>query len=235
MLPTGYEGKLLTLQHQKRISLFGCDDFTIYSNKVVVLAPGVQTSVVDSDLKCDYGGEFGTALNLDIFFIVWKKVSDEKRFSLHDWTVKVDPDCVFLPARLRVSLGARYPHGPNGANSKENNGVYVNNCKFGLHGPLEVLSRDAVNAWLGGSKRCVDHFTKLCSGDCLWGEDMFMDQCLKRVVVSKRIEDYDVLLEDHCDPPDDWKYCKDSKASAFHPFKTVDSYKGCLANLTGAN
>jgi hypothetical protein len=72
--------------------------------------------------------------------------------------------------RLRVALAFHHD---------EEGGVYFNNCKFGLHGPIEVFSQKAVDVWQGGRQRCVHHFEKLCSGPCLWGEDMFIDQCLQ--------------------------------------------------------
>merc|ERR1712037_246294 len=32
--------------------------------------------------------------------------------------------------------------------------MYLNNCRFGLHGPIEVLSREAVAIYLGGAVLC---------------------------------------------------------------------------------
>lgn len=223
MLPGSYEQTLLAMQHKKKVSLFACDEFAVYSNKVIQVAPGVNTSVVNSDLKCGKGGEFGTALNLDIFIAVWTKVIQEARFQHHDWTVKVDPDAVFFPSRLLEVL-ALHPE------TKE--GTYLNNCKFGLHGPLEVFSRNAVTAWATGSPRCVQHFQKQCGGDCFWGEDLFVDQCLWKVLNVTRDNDFRLLLEDHCEPPADWASCTDVSRVAFHPFKTVEGYSGCLENAT---
>merc|ERR1712176_1682749 len=65
--PTGYELSLLKIQHKHRSGVFGCEGQAIYSNKVIQVAPGVNTSVIDSDLHCTEGGEFGTALNSWIF------------------------------------------------------------------------------------------------------------------------------------------------------------------------
>merc|ERR1712232_222343 len=101
------------------------------------------------------------------------------------------------------------------------NGVYLNNCRVGLHGPLEVMSRAAVHRWVLGTQGCVDHFTRLCSGPCKWGEDMFMDQCLKRVLKVRRDHDWSLLSEDHC-YSNDWAACRNGNV-AFHPFKTEES------------
>jgi len=222
MLPWGGEIKLLQAQHKVSANLFGCDAYSIYSSEVIEVAPGVNTTWARKDLHCDVGGEFGTALNTDIFLDIWRKVVAEGTYRNYDWSVKVDPDSVFFPARLREKLA------PLAAEAQVNRGMYINNCKFGMHGPLEVVSRLAVDVWVAGIDRCMAHFTRLCSGPCLWGEDMFMDQCLIRVLKPKRVTRSDFLVEDHCDPPHGWRDCKDPSVVAFHPFKQVDLYQRCL-------
>lgn len=224
VIPGSYEPKLLRYQYQESASIFACDAYTIYSNQEIDVAEGVNTSIVESDLKCENGGEFGTALNLKIFLAVWTKVINDAEFRFHGWTVKADVDSVFFPQRLRHLL----------AYQKEplDGGVYLNNCKYGLHGPLEVFSRRAVQAWALGSAECIRHFTRVCSGDCFWGEDLFIDQCLWKVLKVKRADEFGLLTEDHCDAPDNWRWCQDPSMVAFHPFKTVDGWKNCFTNAT---
>lgn len=224
MLPGSYEQDLLLMQHKEQVSIFACDQYAIYSRERLELAPGVHTITINSDLKCEKGGEFGTALNLDIFIAVWTKVISDGDFLVHDWTVKVDPDAVFFPAMLRQLVKKYSEHVSSG------NGVYLNNCKYGMHGPLEIFSVSAVKAWGMGSTSCVKHFEKLCSGSCYWGEDMFIDQCLWKVLKVKRVNEYTLLTEDHCDPPEGWQDCKNKTQIAFHPFKTLQGYRQCLAN-----
>jgi len=222
--PDGYEMGLLALQHRVRISIFACDEYAVYSNKVVEVAPGVNTTMVNSDLKCESGGEFGTALNTDIFMTVWTKVISDGRYRYNHWTVKADPDAVFFPERLRIAV-----HFHSEAASQPR-GAYLNNCKFGLHGPLEAFSQLAVQTWAAGSAKCVQHFDDLCSGPCLWGEDMFIDQCLEKVLLVQRVNDWNLLSEAHCDSKD-WHDCRNG-AIAFHPFKSEGEYKGCMANAS---
>jgi hypothetical protein len=223
MLPGSYEQELITWQAKRNVSLFACDAYAVYSNKAIDVIDGVQTRKVDSTLKCEKGGEFQTALNLPIFLVVWTKVIEDGQFMKSAWTVKVDPDTVFVVPRLRAALQAH---------PETEDGVYINNCKYGLHGPLEVFSRNAVKAWAMGSESCVDHFTKLCSGDCAWGEDMFIDQCLSRVLKLQRDSDFRLLVEDHCDPPNGWKSCGDGSYASYHPFKSVSEYEECLRSAT---
>eukprot|EP00406_Dinophysis_acuminata_P023855 CAMPEP_0179347952 /NCGR_PEP_ID=MMETSP0797-20121207/73439_1 /TAXON_ID=47934 /ORGANISM="Dinophysis acuminata, Strain DAEP01" /LENGTH=474 /DNA_ID=CAMNT_0021062717 /DNA_START=25 /DNA_END=1449 /DNA_ORIENTATION=+ len=221
-LPDSYELGLLGMQYERGASLFACDEYAIYSNQKIEVAPGVLTGIVQSDLKCQKGGEFGTALNTDIFMAVWDKVFADTRFQYHDWTVKVDPDAVFFPFRLRDLV----------VNHKEyQGGVYLNNCHRGMHGPLEVFSRIAVFVWRERRQECINHFQQECSGPCKWGEDMWLDQCLQFLKVTRQ-DDWNLLLEEACDPPPNWSTCQSPNKNlvAFHPYKTVESYAQCMNN-----
>lgn len=213
---------MLAWQYEAGVSIFGCDEYAVYSSKAIKLATGVASMVVQSDLKCDRGGEFKTALNTDIFLAVWARVVGDGRYHIHDWTVKADADAVFFPARLR-GVVVRQVERPGG--------VYINNCRLGMHGPLEVLSRNAVRAWARGSPRCVLHFTRLCAGPCMRGEDRFLDQCLQVLGVDRHNE-YGLLLEDQCSPPVDWQSCRNATVAGFHPFKSLEQYQGCVARAS---
>uniref|UniRef100_A0A7S1M6N3 Apple domain-containing protein n=1 Tax=Alexandrium catenella TaxID=2925 RepID=A0A7S1M6N3_ALECA len=221
MLPYGYEREMLGMQYRRGLSIFKCDEYTVYSNESIVVAPGVITSVVQSDMHCEKGGEFKTALNTPIFMAVWTRIFKENRARFHDWIVKADADAVFFADRLRRVV-MNHP--------EDDRGVYLNNCRMGMHGPLEVFSRNAVAAWEGARGRCIAHFSRLCNGDCKWGEDMFIDQCLWKVQLVRRDFEGRLLVEDHCAPPPDWWQCRNASVVAFHPFKNVDGYEQCAAN-----
>lgn len=222
MRPGSGEEALLSLQYDRGWSIFGCEDVAVYSNQVIAIGAGSHfyTSMVNHSLDCQVGGDFGTALNTDIFMAVWDEVFRGGRYLLRDWTVKADPDTVFLPTRLRVEL-VRHPETPEGA--------YLDNCKYGLHGPAEVLSQNAVQAFAGGKQQCVDRLTQLCSGPCPFGEDMFLDKCLGALLGVRRDRAFTIMSEEHCDSPE-WSTCADAAAVAFHPFKTPDSYEACVRN-----
>jgi len=226
MVPTGYEKGMLQWQHARKASIFACDGYGVYSNKKLTVAPGVTTSVVDSDLKCQYGGDSGTALNAWIFIAVWEKVIQDKFYQKYDWVVKVDPDCVFFPDRLGKLLAGVEKKG------------YINNCKYGMHGPIEVFSSDAIDilgkdyeaSWDGKApKMCVkkQHFGQ-------WGEDMFLDQCLGKILeVKPRPLEPRLMCEAHCDCPA-WYWCQNgTDRVSYHPFKTQEAYEVCMANALG--
>uniref|UniRef100_A0A7S2J6M9 Hexosyltransferase n=1 Tax=Zooxanthella nutricula TaxID=1333877 RepID=A0A7S2J6M9_9DINO len=225
MVPHSYEKGLLSWQQERSTSIFGCDAWAVYSNVSIVVAPGVVTHVVQTDLSVKFGGDSYTALNSWIFIAVWKKVIDERWHKSHKWLVKVDPDAVFFPERLRPVVRAHEGVG------------YINNCKYGLHGPIEVLSAQALstleadyNASFDGKapKECVErlHFGQ-------WGEDFFLSRCLWKIHQVSRVTVPGLMCEAHCDCPD-WYWCNDAERVTFHPFKRVDMYSQCMANSMAA-
>mmetsp|Transcript_30772 Transcript_30772/g.86786 ORF Transcript_30772/g.86786 Transcript_30772/m.86786 type:complete len:471 (-) Transcript_30772:93-1505(-) len=221
MLPGSYEQTLLYLQYKKKMSIFACHGYEIYSNKSIEVVKGIYTAIVDINLQCKMGGEFYTAMNTGIFIAVWNKVASDGRYAHYGWTVKVDPDTVFFPERLRPIVRQ---------NPETDRGVYLNNCKYGLHGPIEIFSRNAVQSWTSGEGVCDTHFQKQCNGECKWGEDMYIDQCLWKVLRVDRINVFDILVEAHCDPPPGWAECRSERFIAFHPFKKPDLYSTCANN-----
>lgn len=220
MQPDGYEVGLLSMQYQLSVSIFSCDEHIVFTNRTVQIGAGANTDIIHISLQAPMGGEFWTAMNTNIFLAVWSKLIQLGRYKLYDWTVKADPDCVFFPGRLRRIL-VRHPEGPKG--------VYLKNCKFGLHGPLEVLSVQAVKEFGAGANQCMEHFENECKGPCAWGEDLFLDLCLQ-VLGVRHDDDFDVLEEDHCDPPQNWTNCDNTAKAGFHPFKDTDQYKTCFSN-----
>jgi hypothetical protein len=215
VLPRSYEVALLRAQLLRGLGISLCNSYVVYSNETVELFPGppvrITSEVVEGSLKCDIGGKFKTALNSDIFVRIWKHVILDGRFRKYDWTVKVDPDAVFLPDRLRAQA-----HNINAADV-----VYMNNCKDGLHGPLEVLSHGAMGVYTKGIDRCV---SKLEFEFSDYGEDVFLRHCLGLLKVS-RIDDFGLLTEKF---NGEIPQCT-TGAVSFHPLKSWNAYMACLA------
>lgn len=245
-LPFTKEQDLLIMQYRYGIGIFACDNYAIYSSLSMELVPGVNTRRVSSTLMGELGGSFMTVLNLGAFMMVWKQVLSDAEYLNHDWILKVDPDTVFLVNRLRPilkSYGAQM----------ERSGMYLNNCKDGLHGPLEVFSRGALMSLAATSEHCAAkldggtectkdcdkywdlNYKKQCNGPCTgwWGEDIWSDQCLYQFTDAKRVFEPRLLLEDHCDPKPGWRDCSDSEVVAFHPFKKPEEYQTCFERASG--
>mmetsp|Transcript_1858 Transcript_1858/g.4440 ORF Transcript_1858/g.4440 Transcript_1858/m.4440 type:complete len:325 (-) Transcript_1858:162-1136(-) len=215
VIPTGYEVSLMRSQLKKHAGLFGCNAYTVYSNEIISLSdepPRVSTALLPGSLECPYGGQFHTAMNTEIFVRVWRRVFTDRTFAAQDWTVKVDADAVFLPGRLREHARMQHP-------GKK---IFFNNCGFGLHGPVEVLSQAAVYAYEMGMSRCIDAKVSDWHSE---GEDVFLRKCLGLLAVEE-VDDFGLLSEQACG--ENPSPCLSGKV-AFHPFKDENAWFTCLA------
>jgi len=227
MMAHGYEVDMLRTQLFKQAGIFLCNNYSVYSNQSVMLRPkeGDDKPRIDTDffvgsMKCEIGGVYNTALNTEIFIMVWKKVFSDGIFEKYDWTVKVDPDAVFLPNRLRDHV-SRYLYVSRSTAASR---VYLNNCKDGLHGPIEVVARGGMESFSNGILHCEE---ALRSEFSQFGEDVFLRHCLKLLGVDKA-DDFGMLTETACDPfPSQPMPCVSGKV-AFHPLKSPVKYFECL-------
>merc|ERR1712077_156087 len=99
-----YELDLLRTQLFLHASIFGCENWRVYSDVETWLSP--QPNPINT-VKVEDPGDFhfakrkktGTWINSNMFIAVWKKIQEENFWSSKDWTVKVDADAVFVPIR----------------------------------------------------------------------------------------------------------------------------------------
>lgn len=219
VLPRGGELTLVRTQLRKRWGIFACDGYTVYSNESVTLGYQqhnnsnitIRTAAIQDNLHCVFSGEPPTADNTHIFVKLWNAVISNGSFLLHDWVVKADADTVFIPSRLRDVLRINdYRH------AQEGNGMLIRNCHLGLHGPLEVLSRRALEVYSKGHWKCG------------WPpkEDVFLEYCMEKVLHVQVINQYDLLDEWFCGSKT-WATCG-AAAVSYHPFKTVAKYQRCV-------
>jgi hypothetical protein len=163
----------------------------------------------------------GTAANTLLFMRAWDAIKFSTDFDKYDWTLKVDPDAVLLPDRLRSHL-APY-HG-------KHDQVYVTNCnKYQgpgwpmMFGSVEVFSRGAIQAYFQAEERCKNDLKWKP-----WGEDYFMNQCLDYLHVNKA-NDFSLVADGVCKGVK----CSDPFAAAFHPFKSTATWLKCWRKATG--
>lgn len=144
----------------------------------------------------------------------WDYLDKDGRFRKYDWVVKVDPDAVFFPSRLRSNLAALVKPGthPN---------LYFVNCKisFGLFGAIEVFSRRALDTYLKGQLNC-----KTGLDWTMMGEDLWMKKCFDFLGVEHQ-DDFELLMDGYCNEPPN--PCVSGKV-AFHAFKTPMQYMQCV-------
>mmetsp|Transcript_37603 Transcript_37603/g.86847 ORF Transcript_37603/g.86847 Transcript_37603/m.86847 type:complete len:360 (+) Transcript_37603:756-1835(+) len=295
MMPFGYEAGLLLEQKRQGVGIFQCDEWAVYSNQSM-MADGSPFPFPVHEVKgpngepislfVPLGGRWHTALNRDVFNQVWLKVVEVDDYRKHDWIVKVDPDSVFFPKRLKQVIGRRSPlsevhnQGPepdelqckyckkpgytdqtcashvhwmqsqghtcrDALNSvardppvdcgckcndfacdlPPSQAVYINNCQWGLHGPIEVFSRRCIAMYIAGLPICSNLLYHA------WGEDIFVDQCMIELGLT-RVNEFDVMSEIACgDQP---APCGQTDTT-FHPFKNVEKWFACwnFANKYG--
>lgn len=224
ILPYSSEVELILMQYQKRLSIFQCDRYAVYSSQQLDLGNGLQTRRVNTSQVAEKGGQWNTALNTPAFLAFWRAVILDGEYLLVSWVVKADPDAVWFPSRL-LPVVREYQNATSGQ------GVYLLNCKHafeenghGLHGPLEVLSRRALTAFAATSHKCFLDMQGW--GNDQWGEDMWMEQCLMTAKTNRYLAD-SLLVEKNCGSWHGSESCRGG-AVAFHPFKSTDEYTSCL-------
>jgi hypothetical protein len=214
-LPSGSaEPELLRWQHSEHRGIFACDEHAVYSNITSKILRTLKPRIFDADLSCPKGGTWHTRLNTWIFMKLWRQVFEDGQFRLAAWTVKVDPDAVFLAERLR-DVVADTEH----AHAQQGNGMFGSNCEYkhSLHGALELLSRRALEVYAADNKEKCREPPQ---------EDVYLRECLLALGV-KELKDWELLAEESCFW--DWKSCTSARVT-FHPFKELKAHKECAAN-----
>lgn len=217
---TTYEMEIMKLQLEGDRGIFQCDEWGLLSTDEPTVIGKLPDGTVAKTMKVKWAeittSVDGTAGNAKLFINTWNTVVDAGKWNNHAWTVKVDPDAVLLPDRLRIHLA---PH------VLEN--VYVVNCnKFPsssnfpmMYGSLEIYSWKAIQTYKNSMSSCMDDMGMMIPQ---WGEDYFMTHCLDHIGVG-RIADFASVGDNVCLGAN----CGDDWVAAFHPFKSVDEWKKC--------
>jgi len=214
----GAEMDIVRAALSETAGIFECEEYTVLSNQEVTIGQGIVSKVIemiDGGLSKD-----GTSANTLTFINVWEAILQDGRYENHDFTVKVDPDTVMLPSRLRTALV-----GFVGSN------VYVPNCDLTdlypgtvdypmMYGSLEVLSKDALKAYGKGAEGCKGQLPIT-----QWGEDLYLGHCLQLIGVEQRTN-LGLVADKSCrDQPEG---CFIAEHAAFHYYKSADAWLECL-------
>merc|ERR1712050_466709 len=228
--------------HKRQVSIFACNAFAVYSDVAVDLGGGTSTikvSDVDGDFHFAKRKTTGAWANTGMFKQIWAALRDAGTYKNYDWTVKADPDAVFVPSRL-VSRIRMLP--------RPSTGVFLVNCKHvdnGFFGNLEVFSTMAFDILVSNIDTCsstLDWKTGVKGGKYgAMGEDLFAEKCMEKNGVAKA-EAFDITTDGACpaDRPLDqaknkkWRAdCATIATPAFHPFKKPVDWLKCF-NATSA-
>lgn len=151
--------------------------------------------------------------NVGVFIHIWKEVFVDQIYKSYDWLVKVDPDTVFLPQRLRERLWA--------FEVIAHEAVYFKNTwtSFGFLGPIEILSQAAV-------LRLASIDLTVCPAIDTEGEDGWLHDCMEDHAGIDARQDGNILYGG-CQVD----ACGDSTYVAYHAYKDPDSWNSCADRL----
>uniref|UniRef100_A0A7S0B3C1 Apple domain-containing protein n=1 Tax=Pyrodinium bahamense TaxID=73915 RepID=A0A7S0B3C1_9DINO len=221
----GYELPLVKAQQTKRASIFQCEEYQVFSDggkpQVIGVGPDgldIMTIVIPPIKEAigdlNNGATTNSWLNTQTFLQVWDLCNKDGRFKNHDWTVKVDPDAVFFPDRLREHMK---PH------TTKNAELFVMNCNrfnpVALYGSVEIFSKGALAKYLKGQWKCRKSLP--WHG---WGEDFFMSHCMDMLGVG-RLYDFELLSDKRCF----YRPCSDTSRVVYHDYKDA-SFSGTWFN-----
>jgi len=213
-------------QLRNRTGIFACDNVAVLSAKKIYLGKGHKKPDGQSVKVYSWvnpanpvpmgnlqGGDSTNSFkNTEIFINAWNILAKSGAIFGHNWTVKVDPDAVFFPERLRWHL----KHHTWGTEAR-----YFKNCKFKgpqLYGALEVFNEAAMRKYKENGRVCS---TQLAWQG--WGEDEWIDKCMSEKLGATAINDYTLVGDHRCMNAE----CEDTWRPAFHDYKTEALYYNC--------
>ena len=181
-----HEQDLLSQQHAKNVSIFSCNAYAVYSDAKVDLGGGLSTIQVtdkEGDFHFAKRKTTGSWVNIGMFKQIRKEIGSAGTYKGYDWTVKSDPDAVFLLSRLvqRIKWLPR-----------PEQGIYLVNCQLvdnGFFGNLEVFSSQGFGILIANPDTCntqIDWKTGVKGGKFgPMGEDLFAEKCMEKNGVPK--------------------------------------------------
>jgi hypothetical protein len=225
-LVTSSSGKELALvrsHHARTESVFACERWSVFSDKAVGISMSPTGPVAQAiGSISSKRAPWGSWLNTPTFRKAWDAVIRADLYREAAWTVKVDPDTLFCPDRLRRHLGV--------IDRREAPAVFLRNYdaehlpgSSDFVGALEVFSKEAVAAYAAkGHTVCAG-----ASGIDTLEEANFMNYCMSNLGVHS-VRDY-TLVKHACAwcPPLDLDVCSGCKYVAFHPLDSQERYQNC--------
>jgi len=193
-----------------RGGIFGCDQYAVYTHDAAdgtYLGDGpygpVRTHWFQSAPV--WRSKDNTAGNTLLFMNMWEAVRWNLQYKCCDWTVKVDPDAVLLPNRMRAALSYKM----GWVN-------FITTCKYTLFGAVEAIQSRALDRYYWNEAQCRNLPWNS------WGEDVWISNCLKSLGVSAAY-DGRFVADNLCFGA----WCGNGYSSAYHPFKNAYAWMSC--------
>lgn len=213
----GDEAALVKIQYANKWNIFQCEEWAVFSDVPMDLGGGVFSTPI-GDLTAQKG-MWGSWLNTMVFIKAWHSIYASGQYENHDWIVKVDPDTVFFPDRLKLHV-ADIPRDQAWA-------IHNSDTETPMLGPIEILNKAALDVYFANNRPEISGTDKaVCENAYMGasGEDGFIGGCLKRLGVEAKYDPF--VLKNHIPA-----VCTDSRYVAFHPCKNVPDYQRCEAEI----
>lgn len=211
------DAELVKAQLTRHAGIFACEEHAVFAEgEQVLLGLGDDsrpkyTQLIPPAEHSSRRLASGSSSRTELFMRVWDAVDSGDLFRKCDYTVKVEPDTVFFPSRLRAKLSEQP--------CDDGRGRYLLNCEEprALLGSLEVLSKHATEVYLRKKHLCLDQLQ--------WkdlAEDQFLSQCLNQLEVG-HIDGSSLLSDRRCKESP----CTDTSKAALGGFKDRMSWVQC--------
>lgn len=230
---TGASGEmeLVKAQVKEKVGIFLCDQYAVFTENVTVdfgrVPDGNEVKSITFEPAKVWLNQRQVRATVCVFVHVWEALKLDDRYRHMDWTIKVDPDTVLIPWRIRRHLGphtgpARYlvtsTEREEHEKDDEVNALSSGVDSFSIDGAVEAYSKKALEDYLESGYKCM-HALKWQQ----WTEEYYMEQCLQHLGVDY-IRDVKIL-EDR--KRKGFATCQNNETAAFHFFKDPRRWMKC--------
>jgi len=166
-------------------SLKRCDGYLFFSN---FSDPSHRVKgIIHDEMKVQYGGLWGSALNTKHFYKVWKFMANDPEIAKFKWFAKIDLDTVLIPERLQALIAKNRDENPSFHDPSRS-------IAWGapIPGPIELFSQGALLKFKERHE-AICH-VKLDIYNVWQQEDMYIYKCLEG------------LGYDNTEPPRPWRF-----------------------------
>jgi len=230
MRPDGYEPGLVKAQIQAGAGIFSCDGFDVYSiegdTSLGKTPIGVEVKTVYCEPHDVGRSKDGFAANTEIFLSAWSAVKDRDQWSSYAWTIKMDPDAVIVPDRVRTHIMAKWLDGSEQSAFFRTCNLSPGNPDYPMmYGALELISREALKTFFKDGQQCRGWIPVYS-----YGEDLYLTKCLERLGAGP-LDDFVLVGDDRCKGGACW----DHAFAAFHEHKDIDSWMKCWSDTVNGS
>lgn len=215
--PWATQRELVSHQFAKHQSIFGCDEWVVFSDVAISLGYGVWSTPL-GDLTCSQS-KSGTWLNAVIYTKAWHSIFYSGQYKNHEWIIKTEPETLFFPERFKKWV--RWV--PSDLPWYVKNNPDSKDVTKQVLAPIEALTRGALDAYFENNNPHVSQTDKaLCENPQMnsSSEDALFSKCMNKLGYGWKAQKFMFLNPSG-------RMCRNYSVVAFSPLKTVADYEQC--------